>query len=332
MAYRFKVDEPISKGASRIALEQIDIAVSRLARRSDIPGAIHDTRRSLKRLRALLRLLRPALTKATYRREAKRLAGTGRLLARARDHYVMNQTLAKLQDRFKELPQSIGAKLNKLLANGARPATSRTTAESRRQAVQALEQAQTFFTSLERRTLAFHDLVAGLERSYRRARSAFHDAYDKPSDEAFHEWRKRVQQHWRHMQLLSRGWPDVMSGRADEAKEVSRLLGEDHDLHVLVEFAKGRGKKAITPEELATLVTMCRSLQAELRELARPRGARLFAESAGDLTERIKCYWLAARELGGVSQSSEDEQKAPAKPKTAPSRGRKSRRAERPAA
>ena len=46
------------------------------------------------------------------------------------------------------------------------------------------------------------------------------------------------------MQLLSRGWPDVMSGRADEAKEVSRLLGEDHDLHVLVEFATGRGKKA----------------------------------------------------------------------------------------
>ena len=69
--------------------------MSRLARRTDIPGAIHDTRRSLKRLRALLRLLRPGLTKAAYRREAKRLAGTGRLLAGARDHYVMQSDAGK---------------------------------------------------------------------------------------------------------------------------------------------------------------------------------------------------------------------------------------------
>ena len=72
MTYRFKLNESVSAGASRIGMEQIDIAEARLASRDDIPTAIHDARRCLKRLRALLRLIRPALAESTYRREANR--------------------------------------------------------------------------------------------------------------------------------------------------------------------------------------------------------------------------------------------------------------------
>ncbi len=58
------------------------------------------------------------------------------------------------------------------------------------------------------------------------------------TDEDFHALRKSVQQHWRHMQLLSRAWPEALSARADEAKALSQLLGEDHDLYVLRSFAE----------------------------------------------------------------------------------------------
>ena len=115
-----------------------------------------------------------------------------------------------------------------------------------------------------------------------------------PSDEAFHEWRKTVQQHWRHMQLISRAWPDVLGGRAGEAKELSRLLGDDHDMCVLLAFAGERGKAVLSEEELATLATTGRSIQDELRDLAKPRGTRLFAETASDLREHMALYWSAA--------------------------------------
>ena len=74
MTYRFKLQEPIADGVRRIGLEQIDIAAAKLAGKKDDPAvAIHDARRCLKRLRALLRLVRPGVAETTYRRETDRL-------------------------------------------------------------------------------------------------------------------------------------------------------------------------------------------------------------------------------------------------------------------
>jgi CHAD domain-containing protein len=311
MAYRFKLSETVAAGASRIGLEQIDLAEARLTSRDDPAAAIHDARRCLKRLRALLRLIRPALAETSYRREANRLAGIGRLLADARDQHVMRQTLVKLETRFTAMPKDIADRLVKLTANGAaagRP--QRAAIPERRDALQGLEAARVFFARLDRRALAFEHLAAGVERSYRRARRAFRDAYEAPTDEAFHDWRKAVQQHWRHMQLISRAWPDVLAGRASEAKELSRLLGDDHDIHVLVGFVTERGKAALSADELHALTKFGRSLQDELRAEAKPRGVRLFAEPASNLRERMEFYWSAARDLSAISPARESEKKA----------------------
>jgi len=315
MTYRFKLNESVSAGASRIGMEQIDIAEARLASRDDIPTAIHDARRCLKRLRALLRLIRPALAESTYRREANRIAGIGKLLADARDQHVMQLTLAKIATRFDTFPKSVGAKLTKLMANGG--GTRSAGAQERRQALDGLAHARKFFAGMQRRPITFDHLAAGVERSYRRARRRFRDAYETPSDEAFHEWRKTVQQHWRHMQLISRAWPDVLGARAGEAKELSRLLGDDHDMCVLLAFAGERGKAVLNEEELATLATTGRSIQDGLRELAKPRGTRLFAATASDLRERMALYWSAAGDLSALApKENGDKTRASRKSKT----------------
>lgn len=311
MTYRFKLNETLAAGATRIGVEQIDMAQSRLASRDEIATAVHNARRSLKRLRALLRLIRPALPETIYRREANRLSGIGKLLASARDQHVMQQTLAKIEAGFEGVAKSVSAKLAKLLANGAGPRGSRASAQERRQALDGLQQARKFFAGIERRSITFDHLAAGVERSYRRARRAFREAYADPSDEAFHEWRKTVQQHWRHMQLISRAWPDVLGARAGEAKELSRLLGDDHDISVLLMFAQGRGKAVLDADELAALEKVGRAIQADLRGLAKPRGARLFAESASDLRERMVLYWSAAHELFEQTPSKADAEKPP---------------------
>jgi hypothetical protein len=311
MIYRLKINEPIAEGMSRVALEQVDMAQTRLSRRTDVAVAIHDTRRCLKRLRALLRLVRPALPEATYRREARRLAGIGRMLAGARDQHVMQQTLAKLEGRIGALSKRVGKQLGRRTANGARSGANRSSAAERRQALEALEKTRAFFQQVAKREITLEHLTQGLERPYRRARRAFREAYETPTDEAFHEWRKSVQQHWRHMQLLSRAWPDVMEGRAREAKELSRLLGDDHDLHVLRTFVAALGAGMLSAEERQSFSAGCRLLQGELRARARPRGARLFAEPAGGLAKRVGSYWRAARDAKALL--SEDEAHANAK-------------------
>ena len=303
MSFRFDLNEPIPKGVSRIGLEQIAAAEAALANGSDIARGIHNARRCLKRLRALLRLVRPALEEQACRREKARLADIGRLLADARDAHVMQETLAKLEGRFGTLPKG-AARLPKLMLNGAGPRPRRAHADARRQALAGLEQARAFFSAAEDQHIAFAHVAEGLERTYRKARKAFHLAYRRPTDEAFHALRKSVQQHWRHLQLLSRGWPDVLSGLAGEAKELSRLLGDDHDLAVLAAFAAQRGAGVLSADASEEFSRLCRSCQAEIRELAKLHGQRLLAEPAKDLGARIGLYWSAAARMSALAQAA----------------------------
>ena len=293
MTYRFKLREPVSEGVHRIGLSQIEMAEARLNCDDDIT-AVHDARRCLKRLRALLRLIRPALAEAVYERETKRLAGIGRLLAGERDRHVMQQTLLKLESQFGPLADNAGKHVRSCLAQAHKGAKSGSAGDVRRKALSQLKPVRKAFAGPHIEHIELEHLMEGQELTYRKARRAFGKAYEQPSDESFHHWRKTVQQHWRHMQLLSRGWPEALSARADEAKALSQILGEDHDLAVLVAFLREHAGSALKPEDIDLLEKRCRSCQAELRDLAKHRGARLLAEPAKNLKTRLNAYWAAS--------------------------------------
>jgi len=304
MTYRFKLQEPIGQGVRRVGLEQIEIAAAKLAHKGDISTAIHDARRCLKRLRALLRLIEPGLAAGLYRREAARLAGIGRLLSGARDLHVMRQTLDKLVRRCEALPAGATERLAKVAAHSQAPGR-RAGGDGRQQALLRLAQSKRFFAGETAAGIELGHVIEGLGGAYRKARKAFRQAYREPHEEAFHACRKRVQLHWRHMALLSRGWPEALSARASEAKEMSRLLGEDHDYAVLLALARERGKSILEPEDLEALATLCRSCQAELRAAAKPRGERLFAEPARNLEARLALYWTSAQCLAHLQGAGE---------------------------
>ena len=210
------------------------------------------------------------------------------------------------------MPNGGAERLRKLLAQGhARSRRSGT--DARRQALQRLDQARRLFTGKAAGGIELEHVVDGLEATYRKVRKAFRRAYKEPSDETFHAWRKKVQQHWRHMSLLSHGWPEAMSARASEAKELSRLLGEDHDYSVLLAFAGEPGSSRLEPSDLEALAERCRTCQADLRALAKPRGERLFAEQPDDLKERVTLYWTSAGRLAALAPAKEPAAKAKAR-------------------
>lgn len=307
MAFRLKLQEDLAEGVRRVALEQVEIAEQKLAAVDGAPTAIHDVRRCLKRLRALSRLLRPALADAVYAREAKRLAGIGRLLSEERDLQVMRETLARLEARSGPLPNGTGGRVKKLLANGGRRSKGRNaTAERRQEAIAQLARVRKFF-STGPKDLPFDVLAEGLEHAYRKGRKAFRHVHRHPSDETIHALRKAVQLHWRHMLLLSRGWPEALGARAHEARELSRLLGDDHDIAVLLGFIRADVRSANSVRGGEALAELCRSWQAEIRAQAQPLGERLFADRAGDLRKRVEAYWDAARRLRALAQDQEQE-------------------------
>lgn len=297
MAYRFKLNESLTRGVRRIGLSQLELAERCLKNAPDPAIAIHEVRKSLKRLRALLRLVRPALDAKTYRRENEQLRDTARVLSATRDRDVLRQTIVKLDARLSDRDKGVVPRLHELLeANGAdRTAGSR--ANDLRKARGSLSAAKKRFARLRAEPDRFALLETGLRKSYRTGKRALAKARAEADEEVFHELRKAVQQHWRQMLLLSRAWPEVCKGRAAAAREIAQLLGDEHDYALLSAFAASQRGKGLSDREIQMLQRACHARQLELRARALPKAQRLFADDAGSFASQISCYWAAACEI-----------------------------------
>ena len=90
------------------------------------------------------------------------------------------------------------------------------------------------------------------------------------------------------------------AARAKAARELSDLLGQDHDCAVLKAYLEDRTRCALSAKDASRFASPCRARQKELRRLARPRGERLYVERAGDLAQRVHGYWQAARDIASA--------------------------------
>ncbi len=285
-AYRLESGEPLPQGIARIARGRIDHAVDELRGNTDSTPeqAVHEARKDMKKLRALLRLARGELGERTYERENACFRDAARELAGARDADVMLATLTAL-----ELPDGLGGELRKRIQEGHSAQRSEGREAAALGAVAILEEARGRIDDWPLERDSFAALSEGLERTYRRGRRESKDARAGGGTEALHEWRKRAKQLWYHASLLRCAWPPVMTAFADEAHELSDRLGDDHDLAMLAGWvAEHVGHE---PE----LVDAVEDRRALLQSEAFALGGRLYAEKPPAYVGRIERLWDAGR-------------------------------------
>jgi CHAD domain-containing protein len=292
MTYRFQLTEPLSEGVRRIADEQIKQAQKALAG-DDAARGVHDARKSMKRIRALLRLVRFGIGDKAFKRENRRFRDIGNRLSGTRDAQVMLQTLHELYPQDAEAAAAAPARLVELLEARIAQAHGNGHTETTADLNNHLKGARRAIAKLEMRG-EFEVVEAGLAKVYRDCRAAFTDAFEIGTDAAFHEWRKTIQQHWRQMRLLSDAWPELMDLRASAARQISELLGDDHDLAVLAGFVESEAGKAISKRDATAVVRLARARQAELRLRVKPLGTRLLALGESSLTRQIRKSWDTA--------------------------------------
>lgn len=315
MAYRFELDESLADGVRRIGCEQIDEAIQQLSKNRDPHKGIHEARKSLKRLRALLRLARPALRKEDYVREYRSFRDIGRELSKARDAQAMVEAINKM-DHAANAEAKAGAKHVTDWLEQRRGKVLRGLDKGPKDVlVGSLRDARRRFGQLRVKG-GFTRISKGLQRSYRDGRRAFARAYAMGQDEDFHEWRKGVQQHWRHMQLLQAAWPETLQPRIELTKELSQLLGDDQDMHLLrrkLEDQNGLAHK----REVDAFLASCSEMQHRLRAEAEPRGQRLFVERPKAFRERMAACWRTARKLSRSDGQAATKAETTAAPKPA---------------
>jgi CHAD domain-containing protein len=288
--YRLQTGETPVEGIGRIARGQLDHTIGLLESPPNGDGgseAIHEARKSLKRLRALLHIGRPLLGDQTYRHENLILRDAGRELSDTRDAQVLLETLDALRERFAaELPNGAWSRLRESLASAADDAAA-AGPDAAAGVLGPLSDTRVRIATWELPRKGGPDSLAkGFERVYRRGRRALRKAESEQSAENLHELRKRAKDLWHGAQLLRSVCPKRMKKLASKSHHVSDLLGDDHDLSVLREYGQAH-PELLEPSERELLVKLIGARQEELRREALKRAERLYRRKPKKALHRL---------------------------------------------
>jgi CHAD domain-containing protein len=305
MAYAFEVDETVSDAVQRVAEEQVERAVSALERAGgeDMEEAVHDCRKRAKKLRGLIRLVRPALGPA-YGAANESFRDAGRELSGLRDAHAALATFDTLvAGSPDELPDGGVGGVRAGLVALAEQATGSDDRSARVESAADLLRAGR--RHVERADLGgaggshgWAIVGPGLAKTYKAGRRARADARPGAEPTAMHEWRKRAKDAWYHVRLLGAAAPSVLEPLEDRFHDLSDALGDAHDLVVITDRLHAEPDRFGGPAQVDAVCDLADRRRATLERRATGLGARLYAEKPGRYADRIGAYWQVWHEVG----------------------------------
>lgn len=291
MAFEFQAAEPVQREVRRIAIERAEKAVRTIQRAEEtgVAEAVHEARRRCKELRALLRLVKPSFRDYEFENAAVRDAARG--LAELRDAQTIVEAFDQLVLTNALQPERFQAIRAILVERHSRKSQSANVPLA--EFVDEMERFADRAKSWKLRGSGFGALRGGLEASYTKCRRTMANAKRNPTVESLHEWRKHVKYNRAHLRLLRGLWPAVVEPMREQAKQLSDVLGFDHDLAVLAdvitEHAEEGPSRIETVRELSEGI---RSTRAGLQRAALDLGPLLYAQPPRNYGRHAKALWL----------------------------------------
>jgi CYTH domain-containing protein/CHAD domain-containing protein len=296
-AYRLKRKEGAADGLRRIARGRVEEATKRLhdPGEDELAEAIHGARKDLKKVRAVLRLLRGELGRKRFKAENRRFRDAARLLAESRDAEVKLETLRALRDEGGEsFPLSGALAWEKALeAERDKVVAARGEGAARVERARAtVAEAGAGISQWPIGSDSWRLLEPGIKRGYRQGREALVRVHGEGSAENVHELRKRAKDLWYQLRLLESSWPGLLEPTAEQAHQLTDLLGDHHDLAVLAEDLRERSGLDHSRPAFEALIE---SRQGTLLDAALELADRLYAEKPKPFARRLHAYWRAWR-------------------------------------
>ncbi len=297
MAYHFRRKKTVKAGIVDIAKNQIDKAIEEIDDEElDRHEVVHQVRKRCKKLRGLIRLIRPAFP--DYKKENGFFRDAAEELSSVRDAQSIIECFDDLAEHYKNQTDIAHFEpVHRHLIDRRRAIADNTVEledrlkKFRARMVEARGRVKAWKITAE----GFDAIADGLMKTYKRGSKAFSKAYQKPSAKNFHEWRKRVKYHWYHCRLLREIWPEMLKVHRKTADDLADLLGDDHDLAVLKETLEKESQRFEDDEDLERIFTLIVERRTRLQHQARFLGEKLYAEKKKHIAKRFGSYWMSWR-------------------------------------
>ncbi len=299
MAYRFNGDRSLRHSVRRIARELLVECRGELplARQRPTDEAIHRLRRKLRKLRALLRLIRPVISDDAYCNENRCFQFAGRRLASVRDAAVRQQMLHDLIGSV-ELPASERLELDALLQSWDNQKNAGYESLIGEAAFVEIDQLLVASQARVREWSSVPDrwrtIGRGLKATFTRARSRRSAVAESPTIPAIHNWRKEMRCLHLQLQLIQFLDPAIVKRLAAKADQINKQLGAARDFSLLQSAIFDAGELSPSLRErldLAIRAEVARSLQT-----ACELGDRFLAPTPARFCRDLKSLWTARRQ------------------------------------
>ncbi len=296
-SFRLQADESLAEGLRRVTLDQLQYA-RRALEQLPVDAGVHEARKSVKRVRAVLRLTRSYVGDGVYGPDNARLRDVGRTLGPARDAAVLLQTFdALIAQNDAEPGTGVFEDFRHHLADRQRALENEINETVKRKVLGFLDQFDTRvadWTSDPNRPAIPDDFAAtaqGFRRIYRQGRKRMTDAQANPSTSTFHLWRKRVRYLSYQVHLISESSAYLADQLAPDLAELAVGLGTEHDLAVLSEMA-GELPDLIQDEASRRgLLKLLEQHRLDLQAAMGPIGRRIYLGTPRQFVDSLGVGW-----------------------------------------
>ncbi len=299
MAAQFCRDETAAENVRRLLCGRLDKTLELLTHppADQLPAAVHDARKSFKRLRALLRLVRPALGRKRFDKENTAFRDAGRALSPLRDAQVLVTAFDRLLEPTAartRIDPDAALRLRSVLVQDLETVAQDARLPERVPAIVEELRAARVRLAADWPLEGGHwcHVGDGLRATYRQGRHALARLEDRPdTDASWHDLRKRVKDLGYQLRALRPLWPGALKSLGAELRNLAGALGDDHDLVVLRARLLDNPEPWISPKDLAALGAVIDARRAELQCRSLGLARRIYAEKPSAFEDRMRDLW-----------------------------------------
>ncbi len=301
MSLTLNIQKPLAEEWKREVIKLIEKATDELQGANTEETrheAVHTARKCFKKIRAALRLVRDEAD--FYEKQNVFFRDLGRQISDVRDATSMLETVGNLREHYdSKLYKNAFTELETALKNHREKLAEELWKEGDilNEIADKLKSKKEEVPHWTLKVEGFSEIKPSVKRVYKRGKHRLADCENRGNAEDFHQWRKRAKYLRYQLRMLYDAWPAVLKTLEAELHEITDLVGEDHDLHVLKEWVKMTGFTFSQPDEQELFEAISSHRQENLKTWALLLGERWYYQTPSGFTDRLEHYWQVSKRL-----------------------------------
>jgi len=300
--FRFAIEtyEELRDGVVRNFQEQFNYITHQAEIPDTIDTSVHEIRKSFKRIRAILRLIRWDIGEDLYHSENRKFRDLSRSLSSLRDYHVI---ICDLAERFESeellIPESRFIQfINHLNDQKELEYQHLVDIKAMKTIQHTLKQSYQDVQGYDLSRLGPHTIEKGVKHIYQNCLNHIEKAQHDLTDASLHNLRKCTKYLLYQMQLVEEVWPDYFNNYSKALKEATDLLGDDHNLVEEITIINSMPESLLPQTDKQRLTDALNKERQQLHEETWQLMGKIFTEDPNSFIKRVNSYWLLGRQTG----------------------------------